>query len=405
MKTGGHPTLLARPGLSLVRRRWLAAPGEVLVAPGDRVTAQTVVARSRPTGALVPVNVAHQLDMAPEEVPAALTVAPGAAVTRGSVIARWRSLWGLLSSSCRSPVTGIVQEVSPRTGQVLIASHAHAVEVPALLDGEVVAVTPERGADIAGRATVVQGIIGLGGEVYGPLVAAVKHSEGVVTAEMIGPELAGHIVLGGAIVTGSALRRAAEVGVAALVTGGVEDSDLTELLGGELSVAVTGRESVRPVVIVTGGFGRVPPDPVAFDLLRDREGEGAWACGATRVRAGAVRPEIVVPELAGRDNASSVARRAGVGDVRSDADGRLAVGRRVRLVGIPHLGTIGTVASLPLGRRTFSSEGRLPAVEVLLAGKRKILVPRANVELLDTPDPPAPTNAASWPTPAPEEET
>jgi len=275
---GGQPTLIARADLALVRRRRLPARGEVLVATGDSVEPRTVVARTRPSGTLMPVNVAYELDIAPADVPASLVVAPGDAVARGAVLARTSELWGLLRGVCRSPIDGRVRDVSPRTGQVLVEAATEQVEVTALLAGEVVAVTAERGVDVAGRAALVQGILGVGGEACGPIAAVVRRPESVVTAEMIGPELAGRVVLGGALVTGDALQRAADVGVAALITGGVEDRDLTELIGDELAVAVTGLEDLRPVLVITGGFGRVPFDPHAFGILLEREGTPACVC-------------------------------------------------------------------------------------------------------------------------------
>jgi hypothetical protein len=145
-------------------------------------------------------------------------------------------------------------------------------------------------------------------------------------------------------------------------------------------VAVTGHRNVRPVVVVTAGFGRVPHDPVAFGLLLEREGQLACACGKTRVRAGAVRPEVLVPE-----NGAVAVRGAPVsaGDVRESRPAELAVGRRVRLVAGPLFGRIGTVTALPAGTRAFPGGGRFPAVEIGLAGDRRAVAPRANVELLD----------------------
>jgi hypothetical protein len=308
----------------------------------------------------------------------------GQSVARGQVLARGGGLWGLLQGRCRSPVDGVLREVSRHTGVVLVEVTAPPVTVRALIAGTVVAVAPRRGVTIEGVATVVQGVFGVGADTVGRLVAAVRRPEGVLTAEIIGPELAGCVVLGGALVTGAALRRAGTVGVGALVTGGIEDADLTALLGSEVSVAVTGGEDVRPAVVVTGGFGRVAPDPVAYGLLLEREGSLTAVSPFTRVRAGAVRPEILVTEAAG----AGVAAVHGDGG-RDDPDGTLAPGRRVRLLGAMHLGRTGVVRALLPDPRTFPSEARLPAVQVELPGDRRIVVPRANVELLDTPAPPA----------------
>ncbi|MFO7653122.1 MAG: hypothetical protein R6X25_04795 [Candidatus Krumholzibacteriia bacterium] len=378
-----HPSVLARPALLLRRSRRLPIAGEVLVSAGDRVEPGTVVARAA-AGTLLPVNVARQLDVDASTAAAAVLVAPGAVVVRGQPLARLHGLAGWLGGQCRSPADGTVREVSPHTGQVLLEVASVALELMALLGGRVVEVAEGRGVDIVGRATLVQGIVGVGGEVVGELAAAVSRHDAVLTSELIGPELAGKVVLGGALVTGSALRRAAAVGVGALITGGVDDADLAELLGHELSVAVTGHEVIRPTLVVTGGFGRVPQDPRAFAMLNRRLGSPAGVRAATRVRAGAQRPEILVSEPDdGGCPADSIP--AVGGDARAGRTADLRPGQRVRLIGATHLGRIGVVAGLPPGRHTFSGGGRHPAVEVQVPGGRTLIVPRANVELLDAP--------------------
>jgi hypothetical protein len=381
--TGGHPTLLAAAGVRIVRRRRLPAAGDVLVAVGERVAPDRIVARARPPGAMVPVNVAYELDIAPSEVPDAVVVPLGAEVARGAPLARTAGLWGLLRSYCYAPVTGVVRDVSASSGQVVIEATVPAVELTALIAGTVIGVEPGRGVDVCGRATLVQGVLGVGGEVSGRLVAAVARPEDLLSAELIGPELGGCVVLGGASITGAALHRAREIGVAAVITGGIDDTDLTDHLGRELNVAVTGQEDVRPAVVVTGGFGRVGQDPHAFDLLRRRAGELASVRAATRIRAGAERPEVIVSESDPTDGPADSALASGIdGDIRAGGDGGLSLGRRVRIVAAPFRGRIGQVVELSQRPHAFAEVGTLPAVVVALPGEQRAIVPRANVELL-----------------------
>jgi hypothetical protein len=88
------------PGLKVVAscrhrcRRQLPLSGEVLVEVGERVGAQTVVARTNLPGAVLPVNLAQALGIEPSEVPQALQVARGfGAGSDGSFSPRPRGRW------------------------------------------------------------------------------------------------------------------------------------------------------------------------------------------------------------------------------------------------------------------------------------------------------------------------
>ena len=101
-----HFSLAPRPRVILRRWRLLPTDGEVLLEVGDRVLADTVVARARGQGAMVTVNVASALDLRPAEVAAAMVRQVGDPVAAGDVLARTRGLWGWLGSGLplrRSP--------------------------------------------------------------------------------------------------------------------------------------------------------------------------------------------------------------------------------------------------------------------------------------------------------------
>lgn len=367
------------PGLAVVRRallrRWrrLPAPAQVLVNEGDAVTPETVIARAERIGTLTPVNVARSLDVPPHEVPGAMLKQVGDHVEQDEEIARTAGFFGLLRSRCFSPVPGRLASVSERTGQVLIAGDADPLEVRAFIGGTVVTVERARGALIEGVGSLVQGVVGVGPEVVGPLVAVVGRCESALTAAMIGPELAGAVLIGGGRVDAAALRRAADVQVAAVITGGIEDDELTAFLGRELTLAVTGEETIAPTVVVTGGFGPVAMERSTFELLTGHAGQPASVSGRTRVRVGAVRPEIVIAEA---EPAPAQALRLGA------ERALLAVGRRVRLVGAEDLGRSGTIVGLPAKPSHFPGGGHYAAVEVRLENGGRVTVPRPNVELI-----------------------
>ena len=61
-----------------------------------------------------------------------------------------------------------------------------------------------------------------------------------------------------------------KVGAAALVSGGIDDQDLKEILGYDLGVAVTGSEKIGLTLIVTEGFGEIAMAERTFRLLASR---------------------------------------------------------------------------------------------------------------------------------------
>ena len=80
-----------------------------------------------------------------------------------------------------------------------------------------------------------------------------------------------------------------------MVVGGFDDPDLRRLLGKDLGVAITGHEDIATTLILTEGFGEIGMAHGTFDLLKSRVGRKASINGATQIRAGVIRPEIIVP--------------------------------------------------------------------------------------------------------------
>jgi hypothetical protein len=325
---------------------------------------------------MVTVNVASALDLRPAEVAAAMVRTVGDQVIADEVIARTRGLWGWLGSICRSPVDGTVSAVSQHTGQVLIERPAAPLEMRAYLPGIVAEVVPRRGVAVTGWGALVPGVFGVGGECAGELVLAVRRPDAVLTGELVGADHAGQILVAGALVTGDALARAAEAGARGVIAGGVRAADLAVWLGRELAVADTTDVAAPMTLVVLGGFGRVPLDRRVFALLAASEGRQACLSGVTRVRAGAVRPEIVVPLVT-----SSAGGAADVGVTAA-----LVEGCRVLVVREPWFGCSGRVAHLPRDPRTLPNEARCLVAEVDLDEGETVQVPRANLEIVGEPE-------------------
>jgi hypothetical protein len=365
------------PGLTVTRTtvvrktRRLPLPGVVLVEQGKRVAAGDVVARTELPGRVHLVNLASLLGVLPDELAGTLKVPIGARVVRDAVVASSSSLFGLLSNRVVSPINGTLESVSAITGMGVFREPPVPVEVTAYVDGTVVEIIPDEGVIIEARGALIQGIFGLAGERTAPLVTVAKGPDQVLDAAHLLPAHAGKVVIGGARATLAALRRAIELRVAGIVCGGFAYQDVKELLGYDVGVAITGTEALATTLVVTEGFGDIAMARATYELLTSLDGRRASISGATQIRAGVIRPEVMVPEETAPAEAAAIAEVKG-----------LDVGSPVRCIRAPYFGRIGTVSALPVELETMPSETRVRVLEVDL-GTERIIVPRANVEVIE----------------------
>jgi hypothetical protein len=184
-------------------------------------------------------------------------------------------------------------------------------------------------------------------------------------------------VVGGAFAGAEVLARARAVGVKGIVVGGMHDKDLRALLGYDLGVAITGTENVGFTLILTEGFGRIPMAGKTFELLKKLEGRKACVSGATQIRAGVIRPEIIVPLARGECVEGIEAGQTG------EARGGVKVGDPVRVIREPFFGRIGRVVGLPSGLTLIPTESHVRVMEVAFSDGSQAVIPRANIEVIE----------------------
>lgn len=367
------PGLKVAPRVRHRARRVLPIAGQVLVKEGDQVAAREVVAETHLPGDVQPLNLANSMSLSAGDVPGALLKQVGEKIAVGEVIARTKGMFGLFQHEYKSKVAGTIESISNVTGQLIIRGEPTPVRVVAYLSGRVVEVLPNEGVIVESDVSLVQGIFGIGGEAFGKMMKACSGPRENLTPERITEDMRGAVVIGGARVTGDALKKAVQIGVSAVVSGGLDDSDLREILGYDLGVAITGSERVGITLVVTEGFGDIAMAERTFALLSSHEGKEASVNGATQIRAGVLRPEIVVTLDAGGQATTAAEPHPSF----------LEVGSPVRVIRDPYFGQLGTVSALPHELRVLESESKARVLEVALEAGQKVVVPRANVELVE----------------------
>jgi len=357
----------------LRKDRRLPIKGEVVVKKGDKVSADTIVARTHLPGNVQLVNVASKLGLPPEDLPSVMLKGEGDAIEKGKPIAETKGFFGLFKSAVNAPCDGSLENISTVTGQVILREPPTPIEINAYVDGKVVEVFEGEGVAVEMQGSFIQGIFGVGGERTGEIHVAVSGPDEKLSANLIDESMKGKVVVGGSHIDWEGLQKAMSIGLSGVVVGGFDDPDLKKLLGKDLGVAITGSEDVETTLILTEGFGVIGMAGGTFELLKSREGKKASINGATQIRAGVIRPEIVVPmpdaELP-------------TGDVVSSTAG-LDTGSTIRVIREPHFGRLGEVTGLPNELQKMESETMVRVLSVKFADGTEATLPRANVEMIE----------------------
>jgi len=368
------------PGLTVTeqavirRRRQLPLPGQVLVQVGDHVQANQPVARAELPGKVYPINLANQLGVAPDEIKEYLVKKEAESIQRDEILAESKPLIKWFKTEIRSPVTGTVESLSTVTGQVLLREPPRNLEVLGYVNGSVVEVQPKQGVTVETTCTLIQGIFGIGGETWGTVILAAKSPGDVLRPDQVTADMKGKIVVGGSFLPAETLTKAKELGLAGLVVGGIHDKDLRALLGYDLGVAITGTEQVGFTLILTEGFGTIPMAQKTFELLSAHTGEKASVSGPTQIRAGVIRPEIIIPKQAGPVR--------GIGPTTPQREG-IRMGDPVRIIRDPLFGKIGQVSALPSDLQKVPTESEVRVLEVKFPDGEVAVIPRANIEVIE----------------------
>ena len=370
------PGLKVSAFTTIDKLRRLPLKGEVLVKMGDLVKSDTIVARTELPGIMQSVRLAERMGIEPADLLGILKISVGDVIRKDDVMAISKGFLGRFKTEFKSDVAGKVEMISAATGNIGIRQSPTPVEKDAYVEGVITKVIPDEGVVVTCKGAMVQGIFGVGGEQRGAIAVAVAGPSFPLTDKEITPDHKGKIVVGGSNVSPAALRKAVEVGAIGIVCGGVVDRDLMNFLaealnqpGFDIGVAITGQEAIPFTLIVTEGFGTISMAERTFRLLKSLEGKTASINGATQIRAGVIRPEVLVPlELQ-------------VGQAAEETDSLLDVGTHIRIIREPNFGSLGVVTALPHEPVQVESETWVRVLEAKLPDGKIVRVPRANVEL------------------------
>ncbi|HHE38547.1 MAG TPA: hypothetical protein ENL20_08250 [Candidatus Cloacimonetes bacterium] len=367
------PGLTVTDNIVLKKERILPLKGTVLVKKGDKVKAEDLVAETLLPGKVIPFNLSNKLGVTPPMHLQYTKVKAGAKIKKGDVLAQTNGFMGLFKTTVKSPLDGEIESISKITGQVLLREPRIPVQVKAFLDGLIVDVIPEEGVIVENKSAYVQGIFGIGGETTGEIKILASAPDEVVSASKIDDSCKDKIIVCGAMVNYDFIKKAIETEVRGIISGGIDDNDLKKLLGYNIGVAITGHENIGLTIVATEGFGNINMAKKTFELLKRFEGHKSSIHGKTQIRAGVMRPEIIIPLEFKEDELQEPEAKMSL----------LEIGTTIRVIRQPNFGVIGKVTGLPEKLTRVESETLVRILEAELENGQKVTIPRANVEVIE----------------------
>lgn len=373
MASAYTPGLEIRANALVKKLRELPLPGKVLVKVGERVSAETEVLSAELPGDLQVVRLADRMQFEVRDLLPGIRVKVGDVVKKGDLLCEIKALFGLFSSKLASPAAGTIEFITESNAHIGIRKASTPLKINAYISGSVLEVEENKAVRIETSAALIQGIFGVGGERQGEIMLLELPRDREVSArdlETYGGKLKGKIVFAGSSFKIEALRAAAGYGVSAIVTGSIDAATLASFVGYEIGVSITGDEDLPFTLIITEGFGNLPISERVLALASAHAGRKASLNGATQVRAGAMRPEIIVPheETLGKDSEQELKI--------------LELGSRIRIIRVPYFGLLGTVGELPHEPQEIESGAVVRVLRAQLDTGAVATVPRANVELV-----------------------
>ena len=368
------PGLKVLKNTKILKERRLPLKGTVSASVGNRVNPDDIIAKTDLPGNVQMVNVANQLNVDASDVKEVMMVGIGSKVSKDELIAETKGLFGFFKSNVNSPVSGTIESISDLTGQVVIREAPLPVQVDAYIEGVIDNVIEQEGVVIKSQGAFIQGIFGIGGESRGKIKVLTQDRGSEISVGMISADDKGLILVGGNFISLEAYKKALDCKVAGIVVGGFNYYDLDEILGYTLGVAITGSEDLITSLIVTEGYGKIQMGQQTFDLLKNSSGKLASINGATQIRAGVIRPEIIIPINVNKDD----------GDITdSIKTGGMTEGSTVRVIRSPNFGKIGIVKKLPAELRQMESE-TMVRIAIIDINGNKFEIPRSNLEVVET---------------------
>jgi hypothetical protein len=348
------PVVHILPLTTLRRERLLPVPGRVTARLEQKVTPLDVVAEAHYGQDHLLIDVARTFGIKTEAAQSLIQVKTGEIITKGQILAQ---RIGLVLKTLRAPSNGRVILIG--SGRILMEVGEGTFELRAGIPGRVTRQISDRGVEITFNGVLVQGVWGNGQMGLGLMIPVVSAPDGSLTLNQIDVSLRGSILLAGYCNDPEALKAANDLPVRGIILGSMSPA-----------VVPVAMQMPYPIVVIDG-FSHRMMDGVAYELLTTNAKREVTLNAESLDRQSGVRPEILIPMQVTQE--PPLLREAET----------FAPDQIVRLERSPHAGEVGTVARVIPGFTVVPSGLRVAAAEIKLDSGEQIIVPLANLEVLE----------------------
>jgi hypothetical protein len=341
------------PAATFQRERLMPAGGRIIARRGQNVNPVDVVAESiiRPEHILL--DIARGLGIDPKNADHYIQRRAGDEVGEGDVLA---GPVGIGRRVVRSPHSGTV--VAAGEGQVLLELEGELTELKAGYPGLIADIIGDRGVVIDSVGSLIQGVWGNGKINYGLLNLLSHTVDETVTPDMMDVSLRGSVVMASYCEDERVITTAEDLPIRGMIL----SSMAAELVPAALSVSY-------PIVLVEG-FGKLPMNQDAFNILVSGSRREACLIAEPWDQIKSTRPEIVI------------ALPEGVRPVPSNDSIAFTVNQTVRVISPPYKSLVGTLTTLQTGLSVLPSGIRTQTAGVRLANGDIVQVPLSNLEVI-----------------------
>lgn len=342
-------------GITMVRRlRLLPVPGKVVVRKGQKVSASDTVAIAPLGGDHLLLETARGLGLSPKKANEYIIRQVGEEVVEGDVIA---GPVGIGRRVVRAPEAGKVVDIT--SSQVLLQVKGYQEELKAGIPGVVTDLLGDHGVEIETIGALVQCVWGNGAVDTGLLIVLARSPEDILSPERLDVSQRGSVILGGHLRDPEVLKTAAEISLRGIILGSM-DSALIPLA-----------KKMKIPIVVIEGFGNIPLNSVVYKLLTTNERREAAVNAEPWDRLNARRPEVIIPLPAG-----------GNVPLPLETD-TFSKEQQVRVVYGQYKGMLGKIAAIKAGLTAFPSGIHAPAAQISLEDGENVVLPLANLEVLE----------------------
>lgn len=341
------------PLANIRRTRSLEINGRVIVRVGQKVRAGDVIANARLPGrhALIEVNRALGISEKKAE-DLLISREVGETLQKDDTIAKTK---GPFSRVVRAPFFG--QVVAESRGRILMEKEGEPLELKAGITGTVIEIIPERGAIIETNGVLIQGVWGNQKAGEGTLLLLSIEPGEELMPSMLDASMRATVVAAGFCTQAETLQAAADLSIGGLILGGMT-ANLKPL-----------SENMNYPIILLEGYGKLAINRQAFKLLSMNNKRDACLNAIRPNPFKGERPEVIIPLPSSGQM------------VKGDQE--LQTGRSVRIKGNPYHGQVGKVESLYTAATLPETQLRAPAAEIRLENGKQVLIPVANLDMLE----------------------